>query len=104
MEKQFIKEVSQESCGGIKSSQSSFISQTIDELDRIVGLLSNNNDRLDRISSRAGERIYEDSKSSDGDLQKSPESSKEFISELIYIIKSRLSFQEDRLSEIERFI
>ena len=85
-------------------SPQSFISQTIEELDRITALLGNNNDKLDRISNRAGERIYETLNDSDCMAKKSPESSKEIISDLIYVIKSRLSFQEDRISELERFI
>lgn len=68
-----------------------------------MGLLGNNNDRLDRISNRAGERIYEPCGAEDK-IMKSPESSKEIISDLIYIIKSKLNFQEDRLQELERFI
>ncbi len=83
--------------------QQTFISQTIEELDRIAGLLGINNDRLDKISSRTGERVYSP-ECSDKDVKKSPESSKEIIADLIGIIKSRLNYQEDRISEIERFI
>lgn len=84
--------------------QQSFIEQTIQELDRIVGLLNTNNERLDIMSTMTGERNYEECKSSCGEVQKSPESRKEIISDLIFIIKHRLTFQEDRILELEKFI
>ena len=97
-----MKELQQDKyeAAGMSVKSQSFMEQTIQELDRIVGLLNNNNERLDRISTIAGERSYDDVKPSCGEVQKSPETRKEMISDLIYIIKSRLNTQEDRISEL----
>ncbi len=82
----------------------SFLSSTIQELDSIANSLESNGDRLDKISTRAGARCYEDLTKSGSDVKKSPETVKEIMGDLISIIRSKIYNIEDRIRELDEFI
>jgi hypothetical protein len=82
----------------------SVIERLSQNLDRITGELYLINDRLERLSTKAGVKEIEPMEKSGGEVQKSPENHTEITTQLVRRIENSIIDTHKRISELERFI
>jgi len=84
--------------------EESVIERLSHSLDRITGELYSINDRLERLSTKAGVKETEPLEKSGGEVQKNPENHTEITNQLVRRIENSILDTHKRIYELERFI
>ena len=84
--------------------EESVIERLSQNLDRIKGELYSINDRLERLSTKAGVKEIEPMDKCGGEVQKNPENHTEITTLLVRRIENSIIDTHKRISELERFI
>lgn len=84
--------------------EESVIERLSQNLDRITGELYLINDRLERLSTKAGVKEIEPMDKCGEEVQKNPENHTEITTQLVRRIENSIIDTHKRISELERFI